>query len=335
MIRHIVGSAALVLLLTPAAHASDDVVLPAPTIFAPGVISGPANDGTPTFAPDGRTLYFTHYGATWSVILESHRTDAGWSTPVVAPFAGPSSDVQPAFSPDGRTLVYASRRELPASPGTPPKFAFNLWRVVRTPSGWSAPERLPDTVNISKNMHNPSIAANGDIYFTSPAATQPGQPQAWSLYRAAYRDGGYDRAYPLSFSDGTPLDANEPFIAPDQSYLIFGSHGLRPPLGQKHLFIAFRRGTSWGPAMLIRYDGDDWTPSGEDAEPQVSPDGTTLYFNSSRSLPIDPARTRAQMLADVERLDAWDNGNNHVWTLPLQPLLDALRPRQQGNADAQ
>src|SRR5271168_2846135 len=213
MIRHIVGSAALVFLLTPAAHASDGVILPAPTIFAPGVISGPANDGTPTFAPDGRTLYFTHYGATWSVILESHRTDAGWSTPVVAPFAGPSSDVQPAFSPDGRTLVYASRRELPASPGTPPKFAFNLWRVVRTPSGWSVPERLPDTVNISKRMHNPSIAANGDLYFTCPTL-QPGRDPTWGLYRADYRNGQYDRAQPLSFGGGGVLDADDPAIAP-------------------------------------------------------------------------------------------------------------------------
>ena len=64
---------------------------------------------------------------------------------------------------------------------------------------------------------------------------------------------------------------------------------------------------------------------GDDAEPQVSPDGSTLYFNSSRSLPIDPNRTRAQFLADAARLDAWDNGNSNVWTLPLRPLLDALR----------
>lgn len=32
--------------------------LSAPMIFAPGIISGAGNDGTPTFSPDGRTLYF-------------------------------------------------------------------------------------------------------------------------------------------------------------------------------------------------------------------------------------------------------------------------------------
>ena len=314
------------------------VVLPAPTIFAPGVISGSGNDGTPTLSPDGRTLYFYRYGAApaSAVILESHRSGAGWSEPVVAPFSGPTPDRQPAFSPDGRTLVYVSLRQLSVRPGAPPEYASNLWRVVRTASGWSIPERLPDTVNISQRMHNPSIAANGDLYFTCPT-TRPGQDPTWGLYRAAYHNGQYDNAQPLSFSDGDVLDADDPAIAPDESYLIFGSHGLRPPLGQEHLFITFRRGTSWGPPIRIRYDGDDWTSNNGngngDGEPQISPDGATLYFDSSRSAPIDLSRNRAQFLADAARLDAWDNGNSNVWTLPLRPLLDALS-RQEERADA-
>jgi hypothetical protein len=149
--------------------------LPAPVIFAPGTISGFGNDGAPTFSPDGRTLYFYRYGTSpdTAVILESHHTAAGWSQPVAAPFSGPTSDRQPSLSPDGRTLVYASRRMLGAGPGEPLRPVTHLWRVLRTASGWSAPERLPDTVNISDRMHNPSLAANGDLYFTCPI-NQPG-----------------------------------------------------------------------------------------------------------------------------------------------------------------
>jgi WD40-like Beta Propeller Repeat len=32
---------------------------PTPQIFAPGVASGPANDGSPAFSPDGNTIFFT------------------------------------------------------------------------------------------------------------------------------------------------------------------------------------------------------------------------------------------------------------------------------------
>jgi hypothetical protein len=67
---------------------------------------------------------------------------------------------------------------------------------------------------------------------------------------------------------------------------------------------------------------------------QISPDGATLYFDSSRSPPIDLSRTRAQFLADAARLDGWDNGNSNVWALPLQPLLDMLRRSQKEHADA-
>jgi hypothetical protein len=315
-----------------AAMAIENPTLPAPAIFAPGVISGPGNDGTPTFSRDGRTLYFYRYGTSpnSAVILESHHTAAEWSKPVAAPFSGPGSDRQPALSPDGRTLVYASRRLLPAGPGEPLRPVTHLWRVIRMASGWSAPERLPDTVNISERMHNPSLAANGDLYFTCPT-NQPGQELLWGLYRAAYRNGQYDPPQQLAFSGGDLLDADDPAIAPDQSYLIFGSHGLRAPLGQEHLFIAFRAGTSWGPPIQIHYEGDDWIDHGGngDGEPQISPDGKTLYFDSSRSVPIAPDRSRSQFLADVERLNTWDNGSSNVWSLPLKPLLDAAGQRRE------
>src|SRR5580704_10880956 len=41
-----------------ASAAAGGFIGPAPQIFSPGVISGPANDGSPTLSPDGNTLYF-------------------------------------------------------------------------------------------------------------------------------------------------------------------------------------------------------------------------------------------------------------------------------------
>ena len=73
------------------AHAS-------PQIFEPGVISGPANDGSPTFTADGKTIFFTRAGATWSIIVESHRTEDHWSEPQIAPFSGEWVDLHPALS---------------------------------------------------------------------------------------------------------------------------------------------------------------------------------------------------------------------------------------------
>ena len=65
-----------------------EAALPAAEIFAPGVVSGSGNDGTPTFSPDGNTLFFTRSAAHWSVILESHRDKGVWSEPRMASFSG-------------------------------------------------------------------------------------------------------------------------------------------------------------------------------------------------------------------------------------------------------
>ena len=52
-----------------------------PEVFAPGVISGPANDLSPAFTPDDRTVFFTRANAEQSPILLSHHSAGMWSTP--------------------------------------------------------------------------------------------------------------------------------------------------------------------------------------------------------------------------------------------------------------
>jgi hypothetical protein len=166
---------------------------PAPEIFAPGEISGPANDGAPTFSPDGNTLFFTRTTAQWTVIVESHKLNGHWSRPVVAPFSGEWPDSSPAMSPDGSYVVFQSTRpKVPLTDATRPKpgepipgIASNLWRVDRVDAGWSEPKRLPDAVNVAgQSIWKPSIAADGTIYLT--AIDKKGSKR---LYSSAYKEG--------------------------------------------------------------------------------------------------------------------------------------------------
>jgi len=302
--------------------------LPAPVIFAPGVISGPQNDGAPTFTPNGEIAYFERSYAHRAVILETHRQGGSWSTPVVASFSGPYSDQHPALSPDGRFLVYASARRRQA-PANGHGAGYNhLWQVDRTPSGWSAPFELPPTVNISDLVFKPSVAANGDLYFMSPQGADANGPR-WRIYNAARTPTGYAPAQLLPFSDGRAIDV-DPFIAPDGSYLVFSSRGRTfPDDGHEHLFVSLRQNGGWGPVKALRYSGDDW--GADDGESQVS--AGNLYFNSARSAPVDRAENRQALLADIARAETWDNGNNNVWMLPLQALFKANGVERSQSAD--
>jgi len=201
--------------------------LPTPMIFAPGIVSGPQNDGAPTFTPDGRTIYFERSYGHRSIIFESRRVDESWSSPQVASFSGPWSDQHPTLSPDGSRLVFASARKDISTehPRDPPKTLAGLWSVNKTTSGWSKPVRLPETVNISSLVFKPSMARNGDLYFMSAASSGADGPN-WRLFRSAWINGAYQSAQPLSFSSGPYFDV-DPYIAPDQSYIVFSSRGRR------------------------------------------------------------------------------------------------------------
>lgn len=75
--------------------------LPEPQVFAPGIVSAAANDGSPTFSPDGNLLFFTRSTANWGAILESHKAGGQWSKPELASFSGEWPDSSPSMSPDG------------------------------------------------------------------------------------------------------------------------------------------------------------------------------------------------------------------------------------------
>jgi len=289
-----------------------------PTVFAPGVISGPLHDSAPAFTPDGRTVYFTRSDGTDSSILVSHLDSGHWSTPVTAPFSGRWNDMEPAMSPDGRFLVFISNR--PKTPGGKPLDGFfmgrsfparggNLWKVTWENGKWSEPQRLPDLVNRSDSTFAPAITADGSLYFMHPAA----DPKHFQLFRASAHRGGYDEPQALPFSDGHVTDV-DPAVAPDESFVVFGSS--RSPARQIDLFIVFRDHGEWGTPIHL---GNGVNSAGSDAEARLSPDHRTLYFASDRLADIAPGTVRAD----------WDDGKYNIWQIPLDAWLDAHAKSQQ------
>ena len=298
-----------------------------PQVFAPGVISSAAHDSAPAFTPNGDRVYFSRSNTNFSIILESRLVRGQWSNATPAPFSGSWNDMEPAMSPDGKFLVFVSSR--PVVPGgkpldghfnkgTQPGQGGNMWRVERTPFGWSQPKHLAEIVNRSTSIFAPSVVADGSLYFMD-SNLETGR---FRIYRSQWRNGEYQTPEDVGFSDGTSSDV-DPAVAPDESYAVFASS--RPPAGKSvgmDLFIVFRRNGNWETPIHLGYTINSPT---SDAEARLSPDGRTLYFSSERiasvKQPLSPTE-RKQAVQDME----WNNGLYNIWQVSLAPWLDA-RPR--------
>lgn len=282
-----------------------------PELFAPGIVSGPANDGSPTFTRDGHTLLFTRSGAGAGTILESHQSNKQWTAPEIASFSGQWNDEHPSMAPDGSYVVFVSTRPAPGVEGR----VAHIWRVDRLSHGWGTPVHLPAEVNIGPRTFAPSVAADNTLYFLEISDKHKMQ-----LYRSRWTAGHYESAEALPFS--TPATADvDPEIAPDQSFLIFASAGRRANDTREHLYVVFNHGGQWGEVKPLRYAGDDDNGWSTDNEPNLAPDGQTLYFSSDRSLPLHFPRTLAQAHADLARIVAWDNGATNVWRFSITDVV--------------
>src|SRR5258705_13100003 len=97
---------------TPAPAAASPYALsapaPEPMLFAPGVISTDAFESSPSFTPDGQTLYFVRSEprlGRWA-ICQSHFEAGHWSTAVLAPFTGRVGDSDLFVTADGRQVFF-------------------------------------------------------------------------------------------------------------------------------------------------------------------------------------------------------------------------------------
>ena len=173
-------------------------------IFAPGVVSGVANEDSAAFTPDGDTVFFDRISWPNAAILVSHRAHGAWSAPVIAPFSGQWLDHDPAMAPDGSFIVFSSNRPdkdggkaldaVMANGKVATGSGGHLWRVERKGSGWGKPWLLPDAVNSCSRTYAPSVVADGtdgldDLRLIVAQAPQHLEAGGWLML-----EHGYDQA---------------------------------------------------------------------------------------------------------------------------------------------
>ncbi|MDB5142305.1 MAG: hypothetical protein JWQ66_1018 [Mucilaginibacter sp.] len=265
--------------ITQSTHAAADIIVAgsAPVVFLQEGMTTPTHESAPCFTPDGNTAYF----AIKETIYFSKFVDGKWVEPAAAPFSKQWANWDPSLSADGKRLIFVSDRPLDGMPQDKPQKSDHLWYMDHlSGDNWSKPRHLDAPVNLDGfNNYGPSISNSGTVYFCSQG--RDGNKGMCGYY-AKQLGNHYDKPKLLALNGSN--DIYDPFIAPDERYIIFVS-GL-------DLYISYCKGHEWTQGQKL---GVQVNNGNANHDPYVSPDGKMLYYSESHApgilmIPINIAR---------------------------------------------
>ena len=241
-----------------------------PEIFAPDIISTAEHEGSSGFAMKGTVFIFQRF-----IKRESHTyimrfKDNVWSTPVLIPFWKQlihNGDF--VISPDDKTLLYQVKQDHFG------QLESNIWQVKLLGDLWGPRSALPAPINTSYDESFASRASNGNLYFFS---RRPGGVGKSDLYMSSDKNGVYSE--PINLKElNTRFHEWDPYIAPDESYLIFCS--TKPGgMGSDDFYISFKsHNNQWTDPVNM---GNQINSPRSENRPYITNDGRFFFYTSSR-----------------------------------------------------
>jgi hypothetical protein len=253
-----------------------------PEIFAPNIISTKENhECCSGFMKEGTLFIFSPLipGSDWKYksTYFMRLLDDKWTKPEVVPFNN-LSPYNFTVSPDSNTLYFVSLRSA-KDPSILLK-SSNIWAAEYGDKDWTEAKILESDVNsVEYGKNYPSISNSGNIYFSS---AQPPSLGKGDIFVIKFAEGQYQEKQNLGEKINTKYREDDPFTASDESFLIFCS--TRPGgYGSFDLYISFRtENGEWTKAVNM---GPEINTTGEEARPNITPDGKYLFFTRGN---VDP-----------------------------------------------
>ncbi len=263
-------------------NAKADFIFGDPVNLGP-MVNSSALEAHPSLAADGLSLFFYSersggYGNRDVWVARRATTNEGWTTleNIGPPVNTSYRDSGPAISLDGLTLFFDSDR--PGGSGD-----SDLWVTTRVSESdpWGTPVNLGPTVNASSYDAYPSVSA--DVLTLFMQSNRPGGYGGFDIWMVTRETENNPWTVRVNLGPTINGSAHEgdPCISSDGLALFFTS--TRPGgYGGWDLYMAKRPTTKdpWGPPMNL---GPVINSSSEEFGPNVSADGSALYFSSLRS----------------------------------------------------
>lgn len=238
-------------------------------------INGIILDFNPSLSADGQTMYF----ATGNRIMVSHRTGDTWGAPTMLGqnINSGQRQVKATITPDNQTLYFTSWRA--GGYGT-----YDIWKSNWDDSCdcWGVPEVLPPPINTPYMEWDVQLSLDGMyMYFTSNRSFGWGYNDIWCSKWDTTTE-AWGNPYNLGNVVNSSSIDECPYPSPDPDVLYFSSlhsHGFEEWQGGTDIFIAYKRDGVWDSLSILPNPINTLHNEGSSA---ISPDGTELYFSSSR-----------------------------------------------------
>lgn len=165
-----------------------------------------------------------------------------------------NSEIKPSFSKDGKMVLWGAVGRENGIGG------FDIWKAVKTDTGWSRPE--PAGFNSKDNDFDPCFSADGKIlYFFS---NRPGGEGGDDIYYVEYNSTNQTFGKPVNIGNkiNTPGDEWGPTESIDGKKLMFCTDGLGGK-GEHDIFVCQKTKEGWGlpkPVSEINSPDDDFDP---------------------------------------------------------------------------
>jgi hypothetical protein len=306
----------LAVIVISAGSAKADFTFGEPENLGP-TVNSPQSDVPCFISVDGLELYFFSersggLGNSDIWVTKRETVDDDWCTPLNLgpPVNSSSVETYAKVSADGLELYFTSTR--PGGLGLE-----DIWVTRRKSKDdtWDPPVNLGSPVNTSERDYGVFISADGlEFYFNSMRSGGHGLHDLYVMKRASMSD-DWGALVNLGPVVNGPSHDIAPNLSANGLYLFFSDHpwqGFRfGGFGNSDIWVTSRPTTS-----------DDWTvpvnlgpiinTASDDCVPNLSADGSTLYFMSSRSGGVG----------------GWD-----IWEAPILPIVDFNGDRIVDSAD--
>jgi len=266
-----------------------------------------------TLSKNGNEAYLTVQSPLEEVstIVKIEKTDTDWSEPKIVSFSGMFKDIEPFLSPDNLRLYFASNRPLKDVDSIPKD--FDIWYVERTSltSDWGKAINLGAPINTSNNEFYPSLAENGNLYYTSDAMAFLRKDE---IYFSEWKNKKYNAPTLLADSINSKGFEFNAFVAPDESFLIFTGYNREGGIGSGDLYISYRnKKGEWSSAKNL---GIKVNSSAMDYCPYYDKASETLYFTSKRSnyKAVNDFRDLEDLKSEISK---YDNGLSRIYKIKI------------------